>query len=242
VADEPIEREDAPEATGAEPEPAGCVGSLVTAAALLLLLAVLVFGLPIEFIIETLQIARLSARTGGTIAAVAGDDGAPGGPGSTAAVEYTYEVAGRRYTGRRYMPGRIGPLSPWTRGRRVAQQYRVGQGTVVHYDPDEPAFASLRRGWLNYALTLPMLVWGFLLYLISAGVSGRHERVGRILWVVALTMVIGGALGMLLAPAVIALADAPLYLASLAGIGVLAAVVFGRRSDTDNPIERAANG
>jgi hypothetical protein len=73
-------------------------------------------------------------------------------------VRYTYEVAGRQYTGQRLR--RVdGPSSDRDKAERTRQQYRAGQHTECYVMPGQPDFAILQRGSpaALYAIWFPLL-------------------------------------------------------------------------------------
>jgi hypothetical protein len=87
--------------------------------------------------------------------------------GDVPIVEYEYTVAGETYTSDTIWPAGIEPVSDRLLSgvgnfpQRVVSRYVVGDEVTVHYDPDDPGVAFLRRD-RNVAGAMALLVVGTL--------------------------------------------------------------------------------
>lgn len=241
VPDQPQDSQDSPDSSDAPAadseirEPVGCATWSVTPFILLFGLGGALLIAPLEVVGETWDMLRLRAQTTGSIVS-AGDNPDPGtgtGPGPEAGqatlpffahpgITYSYTVDGRDYTSGRYLPGWISNMAPWTRGRRLAQKFQLGQSVDVHYNPHDPREAVLAYAWFGGAVSFSLLSWGFLLYLAAAAFSERGRRTtGPHMELLGKSMMFYGAGSMLLAPAIIPLEDIIWHLGAFTGVAFM---------------------
>lgn len=108
----------------------------------------------------------------GVIESFLRDDSAQGGRGMLLAgpanpfVEYTYEVAGRQYQGKRY---RFGPDKYY--GRESMPTYQRGDAVRVHHSPQWPSWCVIHTG-IQSTATLHLV---FALMLITPALFGIFE-------------------------------------------------------------------
>ena len=62
-------------------------------------------------------------------------------------VNYTYQVMGQMFEGRKIMPG---PETGGSFAHKVVARYPVGAQVMVYYDPNNPSDAVLERGMPGY--------------------------------------------------------------------------------------------
>ena len=245
--DQPQDSPDSPDSSGAPAadseirgdvrEPVGCAAWSVTPFILLFGLGGALLIAPLEVIGETWDMLRMRAQTKGSIISTGASTGTEPEAGQAAlpffahpGITYSYTVDGRDYTSGRYLPGWISNLSPWTRGRRLAQKFHMGQSVDVYYNPHDPREAVLAYAWFGGAVSFFLLSWGFLLYLAAAAFSERGRRTtGPLMELLGKSMMFYGAGSMLLAPAIIPLEDIIWHLGAFAGVVFMVKIYGGSR-------------
>jgi amino acid transporter len=122
------------------------------------------------------QVATASWPTADGTVTVSREAARRGRGGAGWELEYTYTVAGRDYTGRRYAHD---PMPVQARDvERAIAAHPPGSAVAVSYDPADPAEAVIRPGLRGCTLWVAMFVTPFVLIGLgmAAGIAGRHRR------------------------------------------------------------------
>ena len=105
--------------------------------------------------------------------------------GSTysADVTYSYQVAGKSYTGRTIAIGQMSSSAEYARG--VLNRYPVGKKTAVHYLPGDPSDAVLETGihggmWICFAVGTGFTFFGILFLQLSRSATRAQKPDDRV--------------------------------------------------------------
>ncbi len=204
---------------------------LILAFAILLLL--MLFLMPVGAVLETWDILHMRATAPAEIIKIemrdAGDEGRP-------VITYRYTVRGRRYESDRLMPGFMANWGGWTGSEAVIEDYRVGQRTVIHYDPSDPERACLLYGWFKWSIGWSAIVWGGI-----ATMANWPRRVAPIIKPLGGAFLLYGAAIIVVGPTAIPVDHGPWHLLAIAALFLAKLAVTQFRSAVKSRAGRSAD-
>lgn len=123
------------------------------------LFLMLLFGMPLEFLISSWHLYRVDARTEGKVieSEVRRHKG-----GERSALRYSYQVGGTTYTSDRVEAGLVSNRSFQSGGGGFARSAPFGSSMTVYYDSSAPGFSLAAYGWPKWSVGFSMAVWGLL--------------------------------------------------------------------------------
>lgn len=124
------------------------------------LILALLFMMPVEFVISTWHLSKVTESTEGIVTHSEITRGRKSVTGSR--IAYTYSVNGTKYTSTRSQAGWISDSARQSGGGAVAESNPRGNSVLVHYDPRSPEFSIITWGWPKWSFGFSAGVWGLL--------------------------------------------------------------------------------
>lgn len=174
----------------------GILGSIV-GLAFGALFAGMVFGPPVAFLWETVDILRMRAEAPGKVLSREFKSGNKGT--SRAIIEYEFSVNGRRIVSDRKFPGFLGNHASSTGGAAIGRDYPVGKAIVVRYSPADPQLCALEYGWEKWSIALTSVYTGLVLLAFRV-IKVRSAKLSYVLFVGGAACIVYGACELFLGP------------------------------------------